>query len=256
MKQYVMFCGPCLAACLLPLVGWPHPSARLHERDIRRVFAGYDNPAFPKVVRLVSSGMDAELPRRFRAEIGPVPGNHRLLGHGWTFGDAIPRRVFDAIERRHPGASPTFVELWRRFSGGIVMETSRLTGLDRRQAQALDALVHDVHLLGDRTPDNKLVADVLTTEEIARNMIRQMQILWPHDADFVREAQASYQDVQRTVPTESGRAVALLQAIETQRWGERLNGCRGGVLVPVRNRTTAHSRLSSFTSRSDTDSWP
>jgi len=217
-------CAIFLVFGLLPNLAFSHASARLHEKDINSVFAGYDNAYFPDIVRLVSSGMDNELPRRFRAEIGSVPGNHRMLGHCWSFGDAIPRRVFEVIERKHPGSSEAFIAMWRDFSQGIVLQISQKTGLNARQAQAFASLIHDVHLLGDRTSDNKLVDYVLTTKEISNNMIKAMRVLWPSEKAFATNVSALFQSIQKDYHAEAERAEVLLSTVAGLGFGVRLNG--------------------------------
>ena len=126
--------------CIITLLGvamalslYAHASHKMHEADIFAVFRGCDDPEFKRIAKRISSGMDNELPRRFRAEIGSVPGNHRLLGHCWTFGDAIPRRVLDAVEQRHPGRKSDFIRLWQTFANEIIDDVSQATGLPRKQ---------------------------------------------------------------------------------------------------------------------------
>ena len=213
-----------------------HASARLHEADIRRVFDGYENPQFMRIVKSVSSGMDNELPKRFRAKIGSVPGNHRVLGHCWSFGDAIPRRVFEAIEKKHPGRSTDFVELWREFSTEIVANAQEITGYSRKDAQALVALIHDVHLLGDRTPDNKLMTYVLTPEEIAGNIIKEMNVLWPGDGGKKSALALELRKIVREHPLETGQAELMLKVMEQQEIGYRLNNRNVGSIVAMKEK--------------------
>lgn len=191
-------------------VAFAHASARLHEADIRNVFADAATPAFMRVAKAVSSGMDNELPRRFRARIGSVPGNHRILGHAWTFGDAIPKRVFERIEAKHPGSKDTFVGLWLEFSDELIGRAEKELGLDRKRAQALVALIHDVHLLGDRTSDNTLVDDVLTTSEIGRNIVKQGGVLWGKDSELMSEVRAGLVADEKAYSEEPRRAEEML----------------------------------------------
>jgi len=178
MKRRISMLGAFVALC-----AYGHASHKMHEADIFTVFAGYDTSSFRRVSKRISSGMDNELPRRFRAEIGPVPGNHRILGHCWTFGDAIPRRVLDAIEARHPGRKSDFIALWQTFANEVIDDVSQVTGLPSKQSSAVAALIHDVHLLGDRTPDNSLVDNVLTTEEIRCNIVKSAGIIWGRNSE-------------------------------------------------------------------------
>ena len=195
-----------LVVVIWATVAFAHASARVHEADIRNVFADAATPAFMRVAKAVSSGMDNELPRRFRARIGSVPGNHRILGHSWTFGDAIPKRVFERIEAKHPGSKDAFIGLWLEFSDELIGRAEKELGLDRKRAQALVALVHDVHLLGNRTADNTLVEDVLTPSEIGRNIVKQGGILLGNGSELMGEIKAGLAVAEKTYSEEPRRA--------------------------------------------------
>ena len=206
MKRFLFL----LVVVIWATVAFAHASARVHEADIRNVFADAATPAFMRVAKAVSSGMDNELPRRFRARIGSVPGNHRILGHAWTFGDAIPKRVFERIETKHPGSKDAFIGLWLEFSGELISRAEKELGLDRKRAQAVIALIHDVHLLGDRTPDNTLVDDVLTTSEIRRNIEKQGAVLRGKGSDLVNQIELGFAAVEKTYSEEPRRAEEML----------------------------------------------
>ena len=209
MKRIIAFLGVLAASCV-----FGHASHRMHEADIFAVFNGCDSPDFQRIAKRISSGMDNELPRRFREEIGPLPGNHRMLGHCWTFGDAIPRRVLDAIEARHPGRKGDFIKLWQTFASEIVGEVSQTTGLPRKQAGALAALIHDIHLLGDRTPDNKLVDHVLTTDEIRRNMVKSAGALWGKGSEEAKRIASATKAARSRGADEFTRAEAMMLALK------------------------------------------
>ena len=191
-----------------------HASHKMHEADIFAVFNGCDDPGFRRIAKRISSGMDNELPRRFRAEIGSVPGNHRLLGHCWTFGDAIPRRVLDAVEQRHPGRKSDFIRLWQTFANEIIDDVSQATGLPRKQAGALAALIHDVHLLGDRTPDNTLVNHVLTTREIRRNVVKSAGVIWGRKNEVTLKLAKTLENIHSKEDDEFVRAEMLLSELK------------------------------------------
>lgn len=204
------------------LSSFGHASHKMHEADICAVFNGCVDAEFMHVVKCISSGMDNELPRRFREQIGPVPGNHRLLGHCWTFGDAIPKRVLDVVEARYPGRKDDFIALWRDFANETITNVSRATGLPRKQSGALAALVHDVHLLGDRTPDNKLVDHVLTTKEIQRNIVKSAGVLWGKRSDVTANLAAATKAAYSRGDDEFSRAEELLAAMKDAGVGDSL----------------------------------
>lgn len=211
MKRIIAFLGVVMASCV-----YGHASHRMHEADILAVFNGCDSPDFRRIVKRISSGMDNELPRRFRAEIGAIPGNHRLLGHCWTFGDAIPRRVLDAIEEKHPGRKSDFIKIWQTFANEIITDVAQTTGLPRKQSGALAALIHDIHLLGDRTPDNTLVDHVLTTDEIRRNMLKSAGTLWGKRSDEAERIGNALKAARARGAEESARAEEMLLALKEQ----------------------------------------
>ena len=204
-----------LLGALVALSAYGHASHRMHEADIFAVFNGCDGLAFRRMAKRISSGMDNELPRRFRAEIGPVPGNHRILGHCWTFGDAIPCRVLEAIEARHPGRKADFIALWQAFANEAIDEVSQVTGLPRKQAGALAALIHDVHLLGDRTPDNTLVDNVLTTDEIRRNIVKSAGTIWGRNSEVARHLKDAGKTAYANGDDEFSRAERLLSMMKS-----------------------------------------
>lgn len=218
MRQYILL----LAALASAQFAFAHASHKMHEADIFAVFNGCDDPGFKRIAKRISSGMDNELPRRFRAEIGSVPGNHRLLGHCWTFGDAIPRRVLDAVEQRHPGRKSDFIRLWQTFANEIIDDVSQATGLPRKQAGALAALIHDVHLLGDRTPDNTLVDHVLTTREIRRNVVKSAGVIWGRQGEVTMRLKDGLADAARGRAEESEAAQAMLESMKASGLGDSL----------------------------------
>ena len=219
-------------------LAFAHASHKMHEADIFAVFNGCDDPEFKRIAKRISSGMDNELPRRFRAEIGVVPGNHRLLGHCWTFGDAIPRRVLNVVEQRHPGRRGDFIRLWQTFANEIIDDVSQATGLPRKQAGALAALIHDVHLLGDRTPDNRLVDYVLTTDEIRRNIVKCAGRLWGKQSEVVSRIENAIRVASSQSVEESERAEKMLLALKEQGIGNSV--C--SLLSTIRLRTIALKR--------------
>lgn len=204
------------------LSSFGHASHKMHEADICAVFNGCVDAEFMHVVKCISSGMDNELPRRFREQIGPVPGNHRLLGHCWTFGDAIPKRVLDVVEARYPGRKEEFISLWRDFANETITNVSRATGLPRKQSGALAALIHDVHLLGDRTPDNKLVDHVLTTREIQRNIVKSAGTIWGKRSDVTIRLAGMLKAAYSRGDDEFSRAEELLSAMKESKLGDSL----------------------------------
>ena len=147
-----------------------HASAKLHLEDEATVFAGYgDDANFKELVSVVSGGIDNELPKLFRESIGAVPGNHRILGHGWTLNASIPRKTMDKLLKRYPDKRDDIIKVWATFARDCKTKSEELTGLPKNQANALASMIYDIHLIGDLQPDNKLLDDVLELGAIVKN---------------------------------------------------------------------------------------
>lgn len=93
---------------------------------------------------------------------------------------------------------------------------AQTTGLPRKQSGALAALIHDIHLLGDRTPDNTLVDHVLTTDEIRRNMVKSAGTLWGKRSDEAESIGNALKAARARGAEESARAEEMLLALKEQ----------------------------------------
>jgi hypothetical protein len=166
-----------------------HASAKLHFDDVKSVFAGYgDDKSFKALFRAVSGGLDNDLPKAFTNAIGPIPGNHRILGHGWTLNAAIPRATMEKLEERYPGKKKEIIDVWSQFARGCIEKSEELSGLPKKQANALASLIYDIHLIGDLEPDNKLIEPVLELGEIVKNIKKDCETLFlskPQHSEFV-----------------------------------------------------------------------
>lgn len=169
---YLLFC---FLLVLCPCYGH---SGQEHLRDMKIVFNGYGGAEFDELARKVNATIDTELPEAFRKQIGPLPGNHRILGHGWTMNDAIPHEVLDKLETRYPGKKKEIVAIWRTTVKNLCAYAQRVTGLPPNQAAALVAIMYDIHLLGDLEPGNKLLDNVLSPHDIVKNLKKNFKILF------------------------------------------------------------------------------
>lgn len=173
-----------IALVIVTLSCWGHPSAKLHYEDFQNVFNGYGDDAFKKLSYKISSGIDHELPTLFRQQIGKIPGNHRILGHGWTLNDAIPKETLELLSKTHPGREKEIIQLWRSFAKHLQEESVRLTGLSKRQATALATMLYDIHLLGDLEPGNKELRYVLSADDIVNNINKNTDILFKNKPEY------------------------------------------------------------------------
>lgn len=193
MRFFLLFLSFFLCLC-------QHSLAHLgseHTRDFIRIFNGYGDENFKELCGKLTTGIDHNLPNAFRANIGGIPGNHRIIGHAWGFNDSIPSRVLEELERKHPGKKPEIIKVWSTFVNDLTNDTIRLTGLGKNQARALLGLLHDIHLLGDLEPGNTRIDLVLKPEEITNNIIKNSRELFRNHPEYVQEIQQRLLDVLR-----------------------------------------------------------
>lgn len=182
-KKFLVFLIYLAGICTI----YAHSSFDMHYRDISCIFNGYGNDiAFKELSKEISSGIDSELPKLFKERFGKVPGNHRILGHGWTLNSSIPERVLDELEKTYPGKRAEFIDLWSKFAKKLTMRAEELTGLPAKQAKALATMMYDIHLLGDLEPDNTLVKYVLTPKEIVNDFNKNAEILFKNKPEYAK----------------------------------------------------------------------
>ena len=125
-----------------------------HYKDVEAVFNGYgDDKSFKDLFKAVSGGLDNKLPEMFRDAVGgSVPGNHRILGHGWTLNAAIPEETMEKLEKENHGKKKEILGAWAEFARGCIAKSEELSGLPKKQANAAASIIYDVHLVGDLVP--------------------------------------------------------------------------------------------------------
>jgi len=208
-----------------------HASAALHFKDAEAVFAGYgDDKNFKSLFRVVSGGVDNDLPKAFTNAIGPIPGNHRILGHGWTLNAAIPKTTMDKLEERYPGKKKEIIEVWAEFARGCIAKSEELSGLPKKQANALASIIYDVHLVGDLEPDNKLISPVLDLGDIVKNIEKDCETLFvnkPQHSEFVNK---KLDEAMKSNLPYQEKATLVMQTLYGLRLGTMLNDAWGNTL--------------------------
>lgn len=207
-------------------------SGQQHLNDIRTVFGGYGGQEFDELAQYINHVIDTELPNEFRQKIGPVPGNHRVLGHGWSLDSAIPKKTLEAIEQRYPGKKGELIDIWKHQADAIHQKAQLLTGLPSKQAKALAAIMYNIHLLGDLEPGNVLLDLVLSPEDIARNITTHSRELF-HNAPRVANNIAARMNA--VVKNGSGQGVqqmaqSMMTELQRLNLGHELRSCFGGGL--------------------------
>ncbi len=213
-----------LLLSLLPSYGH---SGQQHLNDIRTVFGGYGGQAFDELAQYINHVIDTELPNEFRQKIGPVPGNHRVLGHGWALDAAIPKKTLEAIEQRYPGKKGELIDIWKRHVDAIHRKAAHLSGLPEKQSKALASIMYNVHLLGDIEPGNVLHELVLAPDDIARNIAKNAETLFQNAPAVAKKISERLNAVLK-----NGHALGrqqLAQALMTELYrlnlGSELNAC-------------------------------
>ena len=203
-----------------------------HFYDASNVFAGYgDDKNFKALFKVVSGGLDNKLPEMFREKIGKVPGNHRILGHGWTLNAAIPKETMEKLEgTENHGKKKEIIDVWAEFARGCIAKSEELSGLPKKQANALASIIYDVHLVGDLEPDNKLISPVLELGEIVKNIKKDCEVLFinkPQHSEFV--IKRLDESMKSKLPVQE-KATLVMQTLYSLRLGTMLNDAWGGTL--------------------------
>lgn len=174
-----------------------------HIRDMACVLNGYgDCPKFKNLSQTITCAMDwtahnmasastkpavEGLPSMFEKRFGmAVPGNHRLLGHGWSLNAEVPKKTLDFLEQKFiengkPYRRQDVIKLYREWAKSVIDETAKVTNLPRRKASALASLLQNIHLLGDVEPGNTLIEYILSPEEIQKNLDKDLAELLGKD---------------------------------------------------------------------------
>ena len=169
-----------------------HGSWLRHYEDIECILGGYGDAEFKAFFKELSSGLDKTIVDEFRAQGGIIPGGvgqHRILGHGWSLNNRIPKTVLDEIERTNPGKSQVFIQIWRKHVTNINQKALELTGFReplKKEASALASLMNDIHLLGDWEPDNTELGHLLDYRQIIANINKDVDILFGKNSKYAK----------------------------------------------------------------------
>ncbi len=165
----------------LALAGTCHPKESLHFRDQAAVFglSARGAPEFRAVCRAVN-GCDSALKNMFEKTFGArlTPNDHRYIGHNLLAG-AIPPTSIDYLYAKARSAgfngprkdfAARLGRLNAKFKEGDVKVAMQRLALDHEEATALVCILHDIHLLGDLTPDNSRIQTIPKYTEIVHDI--------------------------------------------------------------------------------------
>ncbi len=252
-KAMIMLLGVAFGLCA-SLAG-AHPVAWMHEEDMEGVFTRIKGGQFHKTVDKISRSIDNDLPKSFEERFGKIPGgrvgNHRIIGHGWTLDGEIPKDVLKELESSCPGRKGEILKWWSEKAAEYSKWMEEATGLPPKQAKALAGLHWDLHLLGDRTPDNTLVNRVLRVKEIEKNIEKNCSVLFKGRPEYAKGVEKSLRAALKAGGTEAEQAARLMKVLQkevpfsemlSRSWG-RVLGKNGIEIVP---RTAKSVRVESF----------
>ena len=186
---------------LLPLTGTCHPKETMHFRDQAAAFGFSTRGAadFHAVCKAVN-GCDSALKNMFEKSFGVrlTPNDHRYIGHNLLAG-AIPGTSMDYLYAKarsagFDGSRKDFAarlgRLNVKFKEGVVKVAMQKLALNRKEATALVCILHDIHLLGDLTPDNSRIQTIPKYAEIVHDIKTKLVNLMDDDASRERMAES------------------------------------------------------------------
>ena len=143
--------------------------------------------------RPVKKSVVKGLPHMFEEKFGmSAPGNHRVLGHGWSLNADIPESTLDYIENTFkekglPWTRQDVKDLHKLWANNIIEEIKVKTKLPHQKASSFASLLQNIHLLGDVEPGNTLVDYVLGPEDIQKNIDKDLAELLGKDNPTYKE---------------------------------------------------------------------
>lgn len=214
----------------LPLLA--HKDWTMHYQDFSCVLNGYGDDGFKELSRIISSGIDSRLKTEFENKIGSLPGNHRILGHSWALNDDIPKEVLDFLSKQYPGREKEIIKIWQDFAAQIKKDSIRITGLPKQQANALAALMYDIHLLGDLEPDNSLISLVLPHDQIVKNIEKDVTVLFKNNPKYAEIIKRRLNNVLMATKGKNEQLIAqaLMDDLYRMRIGDMLHDSWGKTL--------------------------
>ncbi len=227
MKKRLLFVVAMSLAC--GALAFPGPT---HEEQLGEVFVRIEGDAFHEAAGNISRAIDNDLLKSFRQAIGKVPGNHRIIGHGWTLDGAIPKDVLKELEQANPGRKTDILAWWSKESKRLAEGMEKATGLPPKQAKALASLQWDFHLLGDRMPGNKVVDVVLPPKAIAKNIEKNCEVLFKGRPEYAKAVGKSLHKALKAGGTEAAQAARLMNTVQKDiPFSEFLSRCWGRTLA-------------------------
>lgn len=204
-------------------IGLAH-TGQVHIQEIKSVLNGFgDSNDFQKLADIITKSIDNTVlnseapvqgfPAKFKEVMGTLPGNHRLLAHKWVVGQAIPKETLDMLDKYYPRKKGLIIELWRDHSKQVIEITQQLTGLPPKKAKAMASLLSSIHLLGDIEPGNAMIDEVLSLDDIAKNIKRDLVDLGGRENPLIQSIETDIDKVIRS--RKQGKATQIAKLISS-----------------------------------------
>lgn len=164
--------------------------------------------------------MRKALKKSFGCDI--LHGGHRAYGHAWIMGASIRRNTVSDLEQKHEGAASVIEDVWNEFCKRHYRH-ARVLGFTRdKQAKAFSSIVHYVHLIGDREPENTRVEVVLPLEDLIKEISEQSGNLF--GKDFGKRVKKELKAAYDSAPDDSKRkAQAVRKKLMELKFGTELH---------------------------------
>lgn len=159
-----------------------------------------------------------------------MPGNHRIIGHAWPLDGSIPKTVLDRLEEANPGRKKDMMAWWGKESKRLTDKMAQATGLPKQQAQALAGVAWNLHLLGNRMPENTLVQWVLAPPRIEKNLEDNFTTLFKGHPEYAQALGRALRDALQAGESEADLSALMMETLQQaplsemllRRWGRTL----------------------------------
>ena len=202
-----------------------------HYREFSMVFNGYGDDGFRSLCECISTGVDKDLPDAFRKVVGPVPGNHRVLGHGWTLDAAIPEETLKYLEATFPGKRQDIIKVWAEHVKRVKELARSITGLPPALADSFAAILHDIHLLGDMEPGNIITKYVLPPKEIQKHLVKELRVLFRDNPEFAHAIEGELKKVARMKLSPKVMSEVMIDTLARCQLGEKIHRAHPGMKI-------------------------
>lgn len=228
-------------------VVYAHPVKMLHTKDLVYSFEGFN--AFYGLADQINERIDNLMIDGVKLS----PKNHRDLFHPLFFGEAIPNDLLDSVAKtyargvfKQQGIEISIEEAKRNLMKAratylheCTALVQKMTGLPRKEAQALAGCFHIAHLLGDIDPlDNTITNAIPEVDRLSRALERHLDVLFKRGTggrairEWLSTQKVVLRELRQSYGGDSvGHSIALRRYLAQESFGEMLDKNWGGTLA-------------------------